>query len=86
MLTLSILIDDWYEDRDGHESPKEYHKHEVTDVGQILWFCHYILRQVDDADMANAAKRLSELYVDDLLEHMRRAWPVEDSASNLSRT
>jgi hypothetical protein len=75
MLTLSFVI----EDRDADGDLREYHKHELTDVGHILWFCHYIRRQVDDTDMSCAAKRLSEQYVDDLLEHMRRTWPPEAS-------
>jgi hypothetical protein len=81
MLTLSIVI----EDRDEYAELKEYHKYELTDVGHILWFCHYIVRQVDDAEMSRAAKRLSEQYVDDLLEHMRLAWPVDEGESEVRR-
>ena len=72
MHTLSLVI----EDRDDNGDLREYQKHELTDVGHILYFCHYIIRTVDDAPMANAASRLSKEYVDDLLEHMRRAWPL----------
>jgi hypothetical protein len=53
---------------------------EIKDVGAILWFCHYLVRYADNAGVAAAAKRLSEEYVDDLVEHMRRVWPVEASA------
>ena len=75
MHTLSIVL----EERDAHGDLQAYHKHELTDVEHILHFCHYILRTVDDTDMANAASALASLYTDDLREHMRQQWHLEDT-------
>jgi hypothetical protein len=73
---MSLIIEEYH---NGGIRGMSRYAHELKDVGHILWFCHYILRQSDNADMAAAAKRLSEQYVDDLLEHMRRTWPPEAS-------
>jgi hypothetical protein len=77
MQTLHIVI----EDRDSDGDLRDYQKHEITDGGHLLYFCHYIIRTVDDVDMANAASALSKQYVDDLLEHMRLAWDAKEVPS-----
>jgi hypothetical protein len=69
MRTMHIVI----EDRDQDGDLTDYQKYEIEDVGHVLWFCLYLVRIASDEGMANAASALSKQYVDDLLEHMRRA-------------
>jgi hypothetical protein len=67
MHTLSLVI----EDRDEYGDLRAYHKHEVTNPGAIVQFCHYILRSVDDTDMANAAGALLDLHPEAYKEFKR---------------